>query len=173
MQQQEFEHIVPHLRQRILAEARSHGLDNDSAEDVAQDVLLKLWALRDELDRLRSVEAWTVTVTRHLVLDRLRRPTTLTVDNGQPLADTAERPDQRMETIDNEAWLERRLRDLPDKEYQVLHLRQVERRTTQEIATIVGIAESSVPTLLSRARRKLLESYKQRTKILTAYDHPL
>ncbi len=88
----------------------------------------------------------------------------MTVDNGQPLADTAEMPDQRLETLDNEAWLERRLRELPDKEYQVLHLRQVERRTTQEIAAIAGIAESSVPTLLARARRKLLESYKQRTK---------
>lgn len=164
MQQQEFEHIVPNLRRRILTEARSHGLDNDSAEDVAQDVLLKLWALRDELHRLRSVEAWTVTVTRHLVLDRLRRPPSMTVDNRPPLADTAETPDQRLEALDNEAWLERRLHELPDKEYQVLHLRQVERRTTQEIAAIAGIAESSVPTLLSRARRKLLESYKQRTK---------
>lgn len=164
MQQQEFEHIVPHLRRRILTEARTHGLDNDSAEDVAQDVLLKLWALRDDLDRLRSIEAWTVTVTRHLVLDRLRRPLTLTVADGQPIADTAETPDQRMEVLDNEAWLERRLHALPDKEYQVLHLRQVERRTTQEIAAIAGIAESSVPTLLARARRKLLESYKQRTR---------
>lgn len=164
MQQQEFEHIVPHLRQRILAEARTHGLDADTAEDVAQDVLLKLWALRDDLDRLRSVEAWTVTVARHLAIDRLRRPLTSPLDPERPMADTGERPDEHMECLDNEVWLERRLRRLPDKEYQVLHLRQIERRTTQEIAAIVGIAECSVPTLLSRARRKLLESYRQRTK---------
>ena len=44
----------------------------------------------------------------------------------------------------------------------MLHLRQVERKTDQEIASILGISASSVPTLLSRARRKLLADIMRR-----------
>lgn len=66
------------------------------------------------------------------------------------------------ETTDNERWLEQRLKTLPSNEHAVLHLRQVERKTDQEIASILGISASSVPTLLSRARRKLLADIMRR-----------
>lgn len=71
-------------------------------------------------------------------------------------------PDIALETADNERWLEQRLKALPSNEHAVLHLRQVERKTDQEIASILGISASSVPTLLSRARRKLLADIMRR-----------
>jgi len=43
----------------------------------------------------------------------------------------------------------------------VLHMRQVEHRTTVQIAKILGIKETSVNTLLARARRQLLEEIRQ------------
>ena len=53
---------------------------------------------------------------------------------------------------------------LPSTEYQVLHLRQVERKTDQQIAAILGIGNASVPTLLSRARRKLMQAMLARQR---------
>lgn len=51
---------------------------------------------------------------------------------------------------------------LPGTEYTVLHLRQVEGLDNKAIALRLGIEERSVATLLSRARRRLLEEIKKR-----------
>lgn len=142
---------------------RRFRLTEDEAEDIAQDVLLKLWTLRDDLDRVRSVEALAAGMARNLCLDLLRRRRPASSVEDLSLADECTpAPDDRLTAMDNEAWLLRRLATLPTKEYEVLRLRQVEHRTTAEIAAIAGIAESSVPTLLSRARRKLLQSFQHR-----------
>ena len=51
---------------------------------------------------------------------------------------------------------------MPTKEHAVLHLRQVEHKTTEEIAAIVGVSAVSVPTMLARARKKLFDEIKRR-----------
>lgn len=51
---------------------------------------------------------------------------------------------------------------LPGTEYTVLHLRQVEGLDNKAIALRLGIEERSVATLLSRARRRLLEEIRKR-----------
>ena len=140
MKDKEFEHIAPVLRQRSVDTARSLGLDADDAEDVAQDALLRLWSLRGEL-KMERVEALVVTVARNHT-----------------------QPDTLMEVADDERWLEQRMQALPSTEYQVLHLRQVERKTDQQIAAILGIGIASVPTLLSRARRKLMQAMLARQR---------
>ena len=48
---------------------------------------------------------------------------------------------------------------------QVMHLRQTERRTNEQIAAILGISKDSVATVLSSARRKLFKQIKERNKI--------
>lgn len=51
---------------------------------------------------------------------------------------------------------------LPSKEYQILKLRQVEQKTNEEIAKLLGIEKTSVATLLSRARIKILKEFQKR-----------
>ncbi|WP_298642370.1 sigma factor [uncultured Prevotella sp.] len=48
MVQEEFEKIATDIRQRVIAVARGYRLDADSAEDVAQDTMLKLWTIREK-----------------------------------------------------------------------------------------------------------------------------
>ena len=76
-------------------------------------------------------------------------------------AETAS-PEDALVMNDDEKLLEAELEKLPSTEYEVLRLRQVELRSGKEIADILGITEASVRTLLSRARRRLLEEIKKR-----------
>lgn len=71
-------------------------------------------------------------------------------------------PDAMLESAENDRWLGMQIGRLPSGEHAVLHLRQVEHKTTEEIAAIVGISPGSVPTLLARARRKLMEEIRKR-----------
>ena len=65
---------------------------------------------------------------------------------------------------EDEQWLQERIRDLPPTLHAVLHMRQVEHCDNAKIAGILGIKESSVSTLLARARRQLLEEIRQYKK---------
>lgn len=162
MEQKEFTDMADSLRHRIIAVARGYRLGDDDVEDVAQDTMLKLWTIRNDIDDGRHAAALAVTVAKNLAIDRLRRG----AKSGTPeiaLADSLyKQPDFMLEDNENDLWLQEQLRHLPTKEYAVLHLRQVEKKTTAEIAAIVGIAPGSVATLLARARKKLLNEIKKR-----------
>ena len=73
MQQPEFEHHVPRWRSKALAVSRACGALAAEADDVAQEVLLKLWMMRDELERYRSIEALVSVMSRNLTIGHLRR----------------------------------------------------------------------------------------------------
>ena len=42
------------------------------AEDVVQEVFIKLWKNRDQIDQIKNIEAWCMRVTRNLSIDKLR-----------------------------------------------------------------------------------------------------
>ena len=53
--------------------SRSCGAGKDEAEDIAQDVMLRLWQMHDELDRYEKPEALVALMTRHLLRNHQRR----------------------------------------------------------------------------------------------------
>ena len=162
MEGKEFEHMAKQMRERALSAARVCGLDTDEAEDVAQDVLLKLWSLRDDLHADMRLLALAYRAAYNLAIDRLRRQHTVPLPDRPFVDEHHASPEQQLEMADDERWLNEKMRSLPTTEYMVLRLRQVERHTDEEIAAIIGISIGSVPTILSRARRKLLEAMKRR-----------
>lgn len=162
MLQQEFENMATDIRRRVIAVAKGYRLDADTAEDVAQDALLKLWTIREKINGEKSATALAVTIARHLSIDRLRKVKTQNIDAAAPADSLFRQPDAVLENLENERWLEKQLSRLPTKEYAVLHLRQVECKSMEEIASIAGVSVNSVPTMLARARRKLLEEIRKR-----------
>lgn len=165
MNQKEFEATVKSARQAALNVSHSYGMDEDQSEDIAQDTMLKLWTIHQKLPADKPVEGLAAVVSRHLVIDLLRQQRkTVPIDTQQLIADTRILPDARAEIADNEAWLEKRMQSLPSTEYQVLHLRQVEGKDNDEIARLLGVSPNSVATLLSRARKRLLNDMKRRMR---------
>ena len=65
MGEKEFQKKAVLLREKAVSTCLSCGADLMEAEDVAQDVLLRLWQLRDTLERYRSLEALVVVMARH------------------------------------------------------------------------------------------------------------
>ena len=72
MEQHKFEIEAKRMRPALLRLAMHYTEDADEAEDVIQEVLLKLWFLRDRLDAYRSVDALAIVITKHLCLNRKR-----------------------------------------------------------------------------------------------------
>ncbi len=165
MTENAFRNLALAVRPRCISTCLGYGLGEMEADDIAQDVMLKLWTMRQELDHYRSPEALAVVMTRHLVIDQKRKQAPLRIDAtaaAATLASASPSPSQAMEQLEDEQWLERRLSQLPSKQHTVLMMRQVERKTYAEIAAIMGISEVGVRSLISRARKTLLDEFRQR-----------
>lgn len=101
MVQEEFEKIATDIRQRVIAVARGYRLDADSAEDVAQDTMLKLWTIREKTDGRKSATAMAVMIARHLSIDMLRKRRTVGLDAAMPMDSRFRQPDAMLESAEN------------------------------------------------------------------------
>ncbi|MGN0214208.1 MAG: RNA polymerase sigma factor [Muribaculaceae bacterium] len=166
MNLKEYEQIAPRLREKSLQTSRLLGVDDDDALDLAQDVLLKLWQMRHELGRFRSLDALVVVCTRHRAVDLYRQKSRLAslADVDTSLLSDRFTPLDELELAETSSWLHKKIRSLPDKEHTVLIMRQVEKRDYSEIALLLGIEETSARVLLARARKKLLQQFKQHSQ---------
>ena len=165
MGEKEFESMAVELREKAIATCLSCGADAMQAEDVAQDVLLRLWQLRDTLDRYHSLEALVVVMARHNLASLHRNNNSVPIMSVNPgeLKSQLITPDDSLISSQEVAWLNSAMQRLPSTQYAVLHMRQVECLSYDEIARRLGIENSTVRSLLSRARFKLLEEIKKRT----------
>ena len=155
-----FEHNATRLRKLALQAAATAGADADAAEDIAQETMLRLWQMRDD-PRLYNPEGYASTIARHLTQNRLRHKPPLPLDERQAVSQTTPSPLDIIIQREDEQWLQERIRNLPPTQHAVLHMRQVECRPNAQIAALLGMKESSVSTLLARARRQLLEEIRQ------------
>lgn len=163
MEQAEFENIARRIRDRAFRTALTFSTSTEEAEDIAQDVVLKLWTMRESVSEKASAEKLAVCMARHLAIDLHRKRRTVSISNKSNIADEKHAtPDVDTETTEDEAWITERIKRLPPKEYQILMLRQKENKSNEEIAQLLGIEKSSVATMLSRARTKLLKDIKRR-----------
>ena len=163
MDRNAFEHQARTWRKKALQASMSYGAGKEEAEDIAQDVMLRLWQMRDDLDRYARPEALITLMARNLLRNHQRRRQPEVLDETMMISQ-GNNPHKLLEIKEDDDWLDKRLLQLPATQRTLLYLRQVERYSREEIANLLGIEISSVSTLLSRARRTLLEEIKQRNK---------
>ncbi len=159
----EFETWVRRLRPSLLNTARRMLGDEEDAEDTVQDALLKLWLIRDRLTLYRSPEALATAVVKNLSISLLRERTNNPTPLPEDLEIRSERtPEREMEEREDHVWLARIIHGLPSAQMTILKMSQSEGMSNQQIADVLGIAETSVRTAICKARHKLLEELKKR-----------
>ena len=124
------------------------------AEDVVQEVLMKVWAQRDDMATVKNHEAWCMTLTKNLSLDKLRSKhhRTQNVENALPLMDLKLSPYAEIETSDAIERVKQLMNVLPEKQKQVMHLRDIEGLSYDEIAEALEMPMPQVKVYLHRAR---------------------
>lgn len=163
MDKSAFEQKARTWREKAVSVSLHYGAGKEEAEDIAQDVMLRLWQMHDELERYQSIEAIVVLMSRNQLRNHQRRKPDEALDEAK-LIRIETSPQILLEIKEDEAWLERKLQQMPTTQRTLLYMRQVERRSHEEIALLLGIETTSVSTLLARARHTLLEEIKRRNK---------
>ena len=72
MEKSAFEQQARTWREKALGVCLSCGAGKDEAEDIAQNVMLRLWQMHDELERYQSVEALVALMARHILRNHQR-----------------------------------------------------------------------------------------------------
>ena len=83
MTENEFIHIVPQLRQITLQISQGYGVGCDEAEDIAQDAMLKLWAIKDDIQSAAHAKGSMGCIAKHLCIDFFRKRKMISID-AQP-----------------------------------------------------------------------------------------
>lgn len=146
--------VLP-LKDKIFRLALRITLSGAEAEDIVQDVLIKVWNRRDDLAEVDSIEAYSLTVCRNLSLDRLQRKENdnVNLDDAPPTEADDAPPDLQMirnERIDN---IKRLIERLPIPQRAAMQLRDMEGKTYKEISAITGQTEEQVKVNIFRARQ--------------------
>jgi RNA polymerase sigma-70 factor (ECF subfamily) len=133
------------------------------AEDVVQDVFIRMLQHRHSLSTVRDMRVWLIRIAWNLALDRKRRkrPEQLDESFARSLASVTMPADAAMEEAQRYRSVLREIERLPKAERNVLLLSAIDELGTAEIAGVLGRSESAVRALLSRARTRLRERLEE------------
>lgn len=146
--------LLETLRPQLLSQATHIVGDQDDAEDVVQESLLRLLVHRQEWEHYSSLEALCRTVVHHQAIDFLRRtrPRAEIEEADRLLAPSTE---DEIEHAEVQALLTSAIDSLPTKQRLIFRLKEVEGYEVEEIARIAGLSPEAIYNNLSRARSAL------------------
>ncbi|OXA95594.1 RNA polymerase sigma factor [Flavobacterium hercynium] len=159
MNQIVFIEIINPFKDKIFRLAKRLLTSTEEAEDATQEVMVKLWNKKENLNQYNSVEALAMTMTKNYCLDQLKskRAENLKIVHNN-FTDREAGLDKKMEDADSLEWVEKIMSQLPEQQQILIQLRDVEQYEFDEIAKIVDMNETAIRVALSRARKKIRES---------------
>ena len=167
MNNEKFHHIILSLKDNLYRLALSIVHDKAEAEDIVQDVFLKLWSKKDEWNNIDNAEAYCYRSTKNLALDRLssraiRRTESIDSQQESYAFIDSETPHLQFIRKEERSIIYRCIDELSQNQQLVFQLREIDGLSYGDIANVMGISEDLVKITLFRARKKmkeLLEKY--------------
>ncbi len=161
MRSSEFKMRVMPYSDRIYRMAYRLMGNREESEDIVQEVYLKLWGLRDELDKYDSIEALSIRITRNLCLDCLRRRKTsqnaMSSERSKWENIHSETPEDSIERKEESEVVLSLIAALPEPQRSLVHLRHIEEKEYDEIASMVNMNVNAIRVSISRARKQMRE----------------
>jgi len=164
MQIKEVMDLVLPYKDKLYRFAKSMVGNSFDAEDVIQEVLVRIWKKKDQFVEIDNKEAWCMTVTRNLSIDKIRsrkNKGTSNIDDYYHISDTNASPAVALEQKDALSRVMQMLNELPENQRSVMHLRDVEGYTYKEISEMTDLSVDQVKVNLHRARKTLRSRLSQ------------
>ena len=168
MERQKYISLIAKLRQIAMARAMALLNDHDTAEDVAEEVLLKLWErhgdLHDDEDKVKHLaNLMSRNLSLNLLRQRRRRPIMRlfhrwekedeeSTDIPEPFT-----PQHYVEDEETGDIVRRAMSQCPYNWRKIVEMREYEKMSFAEIAQVLGNSESSCRSMMSKARHRLLQ----------------
>ena len=155
-----FKETVFCLKDEMYRFAKRFVMSSDEAEDIVQDLMIKFWQKKEELSTFGNLKSYAMKSVKNECLNRLKHH-----DVKMGFADFQIHRSElyQIETNNLKDQILGFIRQLPEKQKTVIHLKDVEEYEISEIAKMLEMEENAVRVNLMRARQKIKE---QITKLM-------
>lgn len=159
MTTEEFKSEVLPIKNKLYRFALRLMGETEEAQDIVQEIFLRLWSGKEKLKEYRSIEAFAMTMTRNLCLDKIKSPSAKKeiLDETNEMIDNRT-PYHKAELSDTMKMVRQVMESLPEQQKMVIHMRDVEECDFDEIAEVLGLSLNNVRVNLSRARKKIRDT---------------
>ena len=144
------EQVLDRYQDKVFRMALAMLRDRARAEDVTQDIFIKLWRALPLYDGRAALGTWLYTIARNTCLSALRfdsyRKTSALDETTEPSADS---------TTPLTLSVDQCVARLPDLQRQVITLFYMQDRSVAEVAAMLDLPEGTIKSHLHRARRAL------------------
>lgn len=167
-----FELLLERFQDKVFRLAFSIMRNETQAEDVAQDVFVKIWKALPGYHGGASLSTWIYTITRNAFPTQLKkRVTRPTVSLQEPEMEAVADNIPALQFADAETGVamdvEPLLSELPENYRRVIVLFYLEQKAYEEVAAMLGIPLGTVKTLLFRAKKELLKIGSRRAGMIS------
>lgn len=162
-----FTSLVKAYQDKVFSMALYMTGNRQDAEDVAQEVFLKLWRSLDTYREDASPGVWIMTIAKHACFDELRRRKRSQTESlyeehdgeqvERPLADEDEQSNPATAVIHDERRqaVANAIMQLPPEHREVLTLRYINGLSYEQMAKVLGERQGTVKSRLWRAKKSL------------------
>ena len=160
--------FMPHHRLLYRVAYQLTGNAQD-AEDLLQDLYLKLWQKRDDLPDEAMKEAYLATMIRNLFIDQRRLKH---VDASAELKNEDGPPDERsldrqIDARDEVRQMEGLISELSERDAKIIQMHLVDDRSYEEIERDTGLSQGNIRIIVMRTKKKLKQQFQNITKTWT------
>ena len=137
--------------------------DEEEAKDIVQEAMIRVWNKKEDMHTYLNMEAWCMTIVRNLSLDRLKSKqyNSASLDHTYDLSDGTVSPEKSTEIDDTMENIHHFIARLPEKQRQIIQLRDIEGFSYQEIGQIMNLDANNVKVNLFRARKSIRENLQK------------
>ena len=160
---QTFEKEIIPLKHPIFRFAYFMLKNMQDAQDVTQEVLIKIWNKKEEVESIKNIRAWAITITRNTCLDfiKAKKGNSFSWDDNIDTPNTSN-PFDELRWNDESKWIKTLMKQLPVNQKDVFYLRHFEENSYKEISETLNLDENKVKVYLHRARTFIKKSLEEK-----------
>jgi RNA polymerase sigma-70 factor (ECF subfamily) len=163
MDEQDIGYQLNLVKNKVYRLALTLMKHREDAQDIAQEAMMRIWDHREKMQEIRNLEAYAMTITKNLSLDRIKVNKTkrmVELDETNAGVETLT-PFSSVSFANLRDLMLQLFSTLPEQQRMIIHLRDIEHYSYEEIESITGLTVNTIRVNLSRARKNVRSSYKK------------
>jgi len=157
LNQKLFLEFVNPIKDKIYRLSLRLLVSKDAAEDATQEVMIRLWNMKDKLKDYRSPQALAMTITKNYCFDQLKakKNNNLRIIHSNYEDGKKTSLQKEIEAKDELLKVKEIIKNLTEQEQMLIQLRDIEQLEYEEMVEITEMNPTAIRVALSRARKKI------------------
>lgn len=167
-----FEKLYDHYYERVNIFVLKFVKSSHLAEDLTQEIFIKIWDNRNQLSEKESFRAWLFVLARNHTLNFLKKASRESIGVGEIVRNYQYQGNPVEEQLLEKEYLENVqevLNSLPERTREVFRLCREEDKSYEEITEILGISRNAVKKHMVRSNKVFKENFKDKLKIAFSF----